>query len=277
MSVPRRSRSNAASAPSHVRPDGYWALAQTPLQSLFFLLPLLVIYEIGTLFYVSDAAGGATRHILAHSMLRRFFENLGVGEGAFYLPGLIVLVVLLCLHVTRKDSWKPNLHLYPWMGLESLALSLPLFMLMLVGWGTATPQSAVEAMNPPIQSISHAGSPELSWQVLLVYSTGAGIYEELLFRLIIIALVHMVLVDLLALPLNVGAIGAVAVSAVLFALYHFGPENPFDAGRFVFYCMAGAYFAMVYLLRGFGIVAACHACYDILVVAMQVYQQQHVQ
>ncbi len=244
-------------------PAGYWSLSQQPLQSLLFLLPLVVIYEAGTLAYVSRN-GGYAAHILAHKMLRQFFEAIGVGDGAFYLPGLIVVVVLLSLHVTRRDPWRFEPAVYPWMAVESLILSLPLFVLMLVGFGVARSQwhiVAAAAVNAPTP-----------WQTLMVYSVGAGIYEELLFRLIGIALLHMVFADLLALPDHVSAAGAVIGTAALFAIYHFGPGNPFQWARFSFYSLAGAYFAIIYLMRGFGIVAGTHAMYDVLVVLLQVTQ-----
>lgn len=245
---------------------GYFQLSQQPLQSLIFLAPLIVLYELGTLLYVTDPVSGFRRHILAHSMLRRFFEAIGVGEKAFYLPGLIVVVVLLSLHLARKDRLQFHSWLYPLMGLESILLSLPLFVLMLVGYG-ALRQMGLQSVEP---------ATAMPWPTQMVYSVGAGIYEELLFRLIAIALIHMFLVDALALPRQTGAFGAIAVSATLFALYHFGPRNPFDFGRFVFYCAAGVYFAAIYLLRGFGIVAATHAMYDILVVVLQMAQHpQH--
>jgi membrane protease YdiL (CAAX protease family) len=240
-------------------------LSQQPLQSLFFLLPLVVLYEVGTLLYVRESFGQVP-HILAHKMLRQFFEAIGVGDGAFYLPGLIVVVVLLSLHVARKDRWRFEPAAYPWMAVESLVLSLPLFVMMLVGFG-ATTNGTTTAWR-----LMAAANEDTPWQTLMVYSVGAGIYEELLFRLICIALLHMIFADLLALPQHISAAAAVIGTAVLFALYHFGPGNPFHWGRFIFYSLAGAYFAVVYLLRGFGIVAGTHAMYDVLVVLLQVTQ-----
>jgi len=72
-----------------------------------------------------------------------------------------------------------------------------------------------------------------SWQAGMVFSIGAGIYEELLFRLIGIALLHMLFVDFLALPEKVGGAAAIGVSAVAFAMYHFNEtSNPFTLGLF---------------------------------------------
>jgi hypothetical protein len=40
------------------------------------------------------------------------------------------------------------------------------------------------------------------------------------------------------------------------------------AGLALFYLGSGAYFSVVYLLRGFGVVAATHALYDVAVVLL---------
>jgi membrane protease YdiL (CAAX protease family) len=186
-------------------------------------------------------------------MLRQFFEAIGVGDGAFYLPGLIVVVVLLSLHVARKDRWRFEPAIYPWMAVESLVLSLPLFVMMLVGFGTTTAWR--------LMASAHEGT---SWQTLMVYSVGAGIYEELLFRLIAIAFIHMIVVDVLALDKNVGAVAAVGLSSIAFSLYHFSSWQEFHSAAFLIRTIAGVYLAGVYLLRGFGIVAATHAVYDVI-------------
>ena len=60
------------------------------------------------------------------------------------------------------------------------------------------------------------------------------------------------------------------ISAVLFALYH-----PLKTGagvleirRAAFFLLAGVYFGVLYVVRGFGIAVATHALYDIAVVVL---------
>ncbi len=259
----------------------YWDRTQWPLQSLYFLIPLLVAYELASIFYTT---GEGTRlpPIVAESLLGRFFEVFGVG--GVYLPGIIVCVVLFCWHLARRDPWEPELTLYGLMWVESIVLAVPLFVFMLVLFrepGVPAPVAAAVGHFPAaIPLASATGDPADTWWAGLVFSVGAGIYEELLFRLIAIAILHMILVDVLALPDIWGAIGAVVISAAAFALYHFEPiwhfgrfADSFDAGRFAFYTVAGVYFAAIYVLRGFGIVAATHALYDILVVITPFVEQ----
>jgi hypothetical protein len=98
-----------------------------------------------------------------------------------------------------------------------------------------------------------------------VLSVGAGIYEELIFRLIGFALLHFVVCDFLSIRASVALPVMVGLSAVAFSLYHYWGPEPFAVQTFVFRTLAGAYFGVVMLWRGFGITAGCHAGYDILI------------
>jgi membrane protease YdiL (CAAX protease family) len=100
----------------------------------------------------------------------------------------------------------------------------------------------------------------------MVFGIGAGIYEELVFRLIMIALLHLILVDVLALPEGIGQAGAIGVSSLAFALYHFPSWGEIRVTLFLIYAFAGVYLAGIYLVRGIGIAAGAHAVYDIFVV-----------
>lgn len=259
----------------------YWDRTQWPLQSLFFLLPLLAVYEIGAVLAVQ---GGMTRQdlarIKAEALLDSFFGWFGVTS--VYLPGLIVIVVLVCWHLVRRDPWRPEPKLYALMCVESLLLALPLLVFSAVLFREpASGGAAMEVANLLAGETSGgtSGGGGLAnipdWKTGMLLSIGAGIYEELLFRLIAIALLHAILVDLLALPDMWGAILAVLGSAVAFALYHFPGLGEIELGRFIFYTAAGVFFALVYVLRGFGIVVGTHALYDVLVISLLFAQQNN--
>jgi membrane protease YdiL (CAAX protease family) len=104
---------------------------------------------------------------------------------------------------------------------------------------------------------------------LIVTYVGAGIYEEALFRLVLFAGLS-VLLDWAGVPSLASFLLAAAASAVLFsAAHHVGPfGEPFNGYVFLFRTAAGLYFALLYRLRGFGIAAGAHACYDVLVGAV---------
>jgi membrane protease YdiL (CAAX protease family) len=226
----------------------YWELSQRPLQAMVFLLPLIVLYELGTLWVAHDRVFNSAR-----TLLETFFGWFGVTGR--YLPGLIVVAVLLSWHVFRRDPWKLEPRVYGGMAVESVLLAVPLFVLI---------QILIRSPTPAMQPDAITGR----WQSHLIFSIGAGIYEELVFRLILLALAHLILVDVLALPEHVGQGGAIAISALAFAFYHFPDWSviPHEFSRFLIYAFAGVYLAGVYLLRGLGIAVGAHAVYDIFIV-----------
>jgi len=242
-------------------PDGALALRYfentlRPLQSAFFLLPLIVIYEVGLVRYGTVAIDRTARDIYARRLLYDFFEWFGIS--GYYLPGLVVMVVLVSMHFAHRDSWRFEPRHYIYMGAESIALALPLFVFSLVLFRGGRVSSAGDMHT-------------LLWQGQLVFSIGAGIYEELLFRLICLAVLHGLFADVFGLTSWVSAVLSIALSAIAFALYHFNftEQNPFVWSLFLFYTLAGIYFAGIYLARGFGVAAASHAMYDVLVVLFQ--------
>lgn len=244
------------------RTDNYWERTQWPLQSLYFLLPLIIVYEVGTLMH-ARSGGRLPGRLTTETLLQQFFDLFGVT--GYYLPGLMVVVVLLCWHVARRDPWTLEPKLYLLMLVESASMAIPLVVFSIV------------LFREPIMNAAGADADAansiISW---LLLSLGAGIYEELVFRLIAIAVFHMILVDLLALPKVHGAVGAVVLSAAAFAVVHFtgGNGREFTLGRFLFYFVAGVYLAAVYVLRGFGIVVGVHAVFDVIIVSLNAFQAE---
>jgi membrane protease YdiL (CAAX protease family) len=130
---------------------------------------------------------------------------------------------------------------------------------------------AVQALTHPVE---HAMT-RLSWQSHVVLSIGAGIYEELLFRLVLITVLNIILVDLFGLSVAKAIPVIIMASSVLFSLYHFlGNEQP-TWGAFVIRTIAGIYFAGIFIFRGFGIDVATHAGYDLMVVGLDIMSHHH--
>jgi membrane protease YdiL (CAAX protease family) len=100
----------------------------------------------------------------------------------------------------------------------------------------------------------------------IITFVGAGIYEELLFRLLFFLALGW-LVRLAGATRLISAIIMTLASATVFAAaHHVGPYGEtFDRSIFLFRVLAGSYFALLYQLRGFGIAVGTHTCYDVLV------------
>jgi hypothetical protein len=240
--------------------SGYFEHSSLPLTSLIFLAPFLIVYEIGTRWYAIDPVSHVEQRIIAFNLIQKFFALFGASGK--YLPAAAVVSVLLGCHAAHRDTWSARLSVLTAMLLECMMYAVPL-----VGVGYLFEHCLL------LHSL--AGN----WREWLVLSIGAGIYEELVFRLAMFSLLSFILMDVLqvskarALPLMV------VISAVTFSLYHYqfplahytGSE-PFAWSSFIFRSLAGIYFGMIFLWRGFGLTAGSHAFYDVIIVLLRVFQ-----
>ncbi|HYE62713.1 MAG TPA: CPBP family glutamic-type intramembrane protease [Phycisphaerales bacterium] len=227
--------------------DTYAHLSTRPLHVLAFLAPLMVLYEVGSILYLSDSNQGVMETIAARRILGGFFELFG--QASFHLPPIVLAVVLLVWHYLERDSWRLKPSVLLGMLLESCLWVLPIIVL---GYflGSRTPAAA-------------AAFSDYTREARITLAIGAGLYEELLFRLILITALHLVLVDLMKLKSGTGFAFAAVASAVAFALYHDVARR--DTMKLLFLAGAGGFFAVLYILRGFGVVVATHALYDVVV------------
>ncbi|MFH1110672.1 MAG: CPBP family intramembrane glutamic endopeptidase [Planctomycetota bacterium] len=214
-----------------------------PLDALVFLLPLIVFYEVASL--------ARQDRVIAFDFLRRFFELFG--QVGMWAPGLAVIVILLATHVAAGDKWVVHWNRVGWMYVESVALSVPL---LLLNWAV------------PLVSTTGNSSSLLD---RLALGIGAGVYEELVFRLILISVVVMIGVDLLRRDRAPVAVAAVILSSLAFAAHHHRPigAEPFELVRFLFRTMAGVYLAAIFWFRGYGPAAGCHAAYNVALVLLR--------
>lgn len=241
------------------RPLGYGDLSQRPLHVLAFLTPLLVLYEAGSLLYLTDRLTGVVETIAAYSILGR--ATAAFGFAGFAVPGVVLVAVLLAWHVIQRDSWRLRFGTLAGMAVESIAWTLPLLAVAaLIGPGPALQTAAETTGTDPAA---------LPWQGRLTLAVGAGLYEEMLFRLLLIPLAVLVLRDLIRLQRSSAQFGAIGLSALLFALYHdLGVGGSIDPARLLFFLVAGVFFGGLFVWRGFGVVVGVHAAYDIVVLLL---------
>ncbi|HSZ58311.1 MAG TPA: CPBP family glutamic-type intramembrane protease [Tepidisphaeraceae bacterium] len=242
-----RAVENAPIASARGSHAGYVHESELPLTSLVFLLPLIVIYEIGTLYFTTAAHHGYEQQIIAFTMMQRFFRLFGVhGQ---HLPALAVCAILLSWHIARRDRWQVNLGTLVGMPAESVLWALPLI-----------------AVSREIARYVPLATLRASRQDIVIMSLGAGVYEELVFRLVLFTLLSLLFRDVIRARGWGVNLGIVFTSALAFSCYHYlSPLEQFQWRSFTFRTIAGAYFGVLFLFRGFGITAAAHASYDILI------------
>lgn len=133
--------------------------------------------------------------------------------------------------------------------------------------GTLT---ALLLRGAPALMVAWQGTTSFDLPTQLMISLGAGIYEELLFRVLMVGTLAWVGRRLLGWSPLVAGIVATLVGAVLFSAFHYvGPYgDALELGSFTFRAVAGVLFSAMYLLRGLGITAWTHALYDVFLTLM---------
>jgi membrane protease YdiL (CAAX protease family) len=224
------------------------------------LLPLIILYELGSALYLTTDES-TVKLISAQALLLRLFNLFGLGS--IYLPGVLLVVILLIWHVLVHDPWRIRWRVLGLMLAESAIWTLPLIVLGGLVYRLA-------GGVPHMVVFSDAEVASLSLPGRAAISIGAGLYEELLFRMVAIALVHLVAADLLRMKEFPARVVAIVLSAIAFGLYHdvATAAGGIDWPRLTVLVFAGLYFGALYVSRGFGIVVGIHALYDLTVLVI---------
>ncbi len=232
----------------------YLSATRHPWATLVFLVPLLAAYEFGVAHYGannSDVRNGAD------AWLRWALDRYGVSQ-LWVVPAVVAIYFLLRSMVAWSSRPKDTLATLFGMAVESVVYAVLLwavsrnFKPILDQLGVELNMSTVRFEAPPAAKI--------------VTYVGAGIYEEVIFRLGLFTLLYVIFRTML-LPKPLAIIVAATVGSLLFAAAHHVGENgePFHPAVFLFRALAGLYFTILYAARGFGIAVGAHAGYDVLV------------
>lgn len=209
-------------------PHGHGDLAS----SLVLVVPVLLAYEIGVVFaHHVNGADVVTRGLYA-----------ALGSRTLYIAfhAAVAAVFVAWLAYTRRWATLRAEVVAP-VVLESAIYALTL--------------GAVMALVVERVLRMSLGGPGV------VAALGAGVHEELVFRLALMSVVVAALRGrAVAVPI------AVALSAGLFALAHHATE-PFTAHAFASRCVAGAAFALIFWYRSFAHAVYAHVFYDLVVAA----------
>ena len=238
-------RDSAVDDGSASESPSYWSLSRTPLTSLLFAMPLVLAYEGGVLLL-----GRGSPRNGADVWLRQFLDALGFG--AYFLLPTLTVIGLLAWHHIEHDEWRFSPAVLAGMALECLV------------WAAAL--IGVARLQERLWPLAAAVAVDEGVLARLVAFCGAGLYEEVLFRLLLLPVLAWSFERLgfLTVP---AACWAVVTSSLLFSAAHYvGPlGDSFAIYSFTFRFLAGLFFALLFSIRGFGVAAGTHAVYDILV------------
>jgi len=280
--------------------DSYLERTSRPIYALVFLLPFIFFYELGTIFINTDVLNDSQIRVVAFLWLQNLLSYIGFSDKVAWLaPALVVVVILVALQTASRKRWHFYFRDFVPMAIECVVFAIPLIVLsMLLNSAPGQDESVGKFVSPQLQiqaqplvncsytatealssaeAAQHAeGGNNESLMANIVTGVGAGIYEELIFRLILICLLMIFFEDVLKLTNKQSVIISVLVSAGLFSAHHhivflngqIGISSPFNLAQFSFRTLAGIYFAVLFAIRGFGITAGAHGFYDIIAIVI---------
>ena len=240
----------------------YWQVSRTPRYSLLFALPLLAFYQV---LAVLLAHGERSVRNGADVILQSLFTaTAGAWGPPLFMICLIGAGLWLVVRDMRAGGSRLRSRVFAAMLGESIALAL------IFGFVVGSVTSGVLGM---LQTLVVPGGPghDMGWWTRLMVSLGAGIYEELLFRVLLVGALAAAARGLLGWrPLTAGIAATIAGAAIFSAFHYIGPYGDrWQLYSFAFRMVAGLFFSGLYLARGFGITAWTHALYDVLLLLIQ--------
>jgi membrane protease YdiL (CAAX protease family) len=237
----------------------YFSISRAPRYSLSFALPLLMLYE-AMAASIQRANGGLRNG--ADVLLKSAFTAIAGPRGPLIFAVLLVTVMIaLIVRDVRRSGDGLRGRVFGLMLAESVVLAIVFGFVV----GIITAQ-LISTLRP----LAIGGALDrLGLSSALVISLGAGLYEELLFRVILVGALVWIAKHLMGWGPTAASIFAVLGGALVFSAFHYiGPYGDrMELGSFVFRTIAGLAFSGLYVTRGFGITAWTHALYDVFLVA----------
>ena len=233
---------------------GYYSISRSHRYSILFALPLLLGYQALSVLLAQPGKGELRNG--ADALLTAAFTAVAGRYGSAICMGAIILLgVGLVVRDMRRSRAGVRPAVFAGMLVESAVLAAVFG--FVIGLTTAKLLGTLHALSlGPIQ--------RTSWATRLMLSLGAGLYEELFFRVLLVGGLAAGARIVLGFSQRAAGFFAVVVGAVIFSAFHYiGPYgDQLQLQSFVFRLLSGVAFSGLYLLRGFGITAWTHALYD---------------
>ncbi|MBS1913934.1 MAG: CPBP family intramembrane metalloprotease [Bacteroidetes bacterium] len=236
----------------------YLRLSRTWTYSYLFVLPLFLFYEIG--IRLANAGSTMEVRVSADVFVKRLLGMVGI-DSTLWLSALLVALGAGIVLYERRHHIPVRPRYFAWMFGESLAYGLVIG--MIVAWFVAELFSLV--WPPLLQMAGRVGTMRS-----VVLSLGAGVYEELVFRLLLVSAFVWLLKLARGLKQRQRYAIAAIVGALIFSAVHYigSLGDTFTIPSFTFRFLMGLVLNLLFLWRGFGIAAMTHALYDVIFTLM---------
>jgi hypothetical protein len=224
------------------------------LTSLVLVFPLLLVYQLGVLFTLPMLNGADFVTVLLFRNLR-----FTVPQYLAFVAGVVVLFLVGVAALRRRQSFNPGVVLPVLLESTVYALSMGSLIILVM--------TKVLGLSPRLA----AGLEGQSVATRLIMSLGAGVYEELVFRLGLLGGGVAALKKVLGWRPWIALPAAFLLSSVAFSAVHHIPPygDPLTLGVFTFRVLAGVCFGLLFWFRGFAVAVYTHALYDVYVLLLR--------
>ncbi|MEP2446846.1 MAG: CPBP family intramembrane glutamic endopeptidase [Balneola sp.] len=230
----------------------YFSDTKNLLYSFLISLPLFLAYEL--LILISQPDSSQIVRISVDSWFKSIFSLFGVNTVSITLL-IVALFGMFILYKEREQLRELRFKYFPLMIGESTIYAV---LVTLVATFFVSMVFAISA-NDPISSLTGLQKFALS--------LGAGLYEELFFRVILVSVLVLVFQKVFTNKNWAAITAAIILSAFLFSMVHYvgSMGDPFTLSSFTYRFVFGLILNGIYVWRGFGIAAWTHALYDLMV------------
>ncbi|MEM8489143.1 MAG: CPBP family intramembrane glutamic endopeptidase [Bacteroidota bacterium] len=236
----------------------YLSATRTGTYGFLSAIPLILMYE--TLIISANEGRVGQVRVSSELWLKQWFQFID-GPTTLIMGGVLLVVGFCILMYERKKRIPLRPAYFFGIVIESgfYAIIVALLVSQLV-W------SLFSAYAPTLLLAGAQLEQETIWMQLAL-SIGAGIYEELLFRVILVGGLYAILKAILGFQTAAYIVAAVAGALMFSGIHYMGPlGDDFTAQSFLFRFFFGLALNVIYLVRGFGVAAWTHALYDVMIV-----------
>lgn len=231
----------------------YFDHTHSLVYSYLISLPLLILYE--ALIVITQPDPASIVRISVDVWIKQLFQL--IGYNALSITLLLVACLGLFIFFRDRKHHRP-LYVSYFMGILLEAVLYAILLAFLIS----------SFLTNILQLIPPTAVEELPTLQQIALSLGAGLYEELFFRVFLIFVLFRIFKFIFSKNLQ-SYVAAVLIGALIFSLAHYTGTlgDPFTLGSFLFRFVFGLALNVIYVTRGFGVTAWTHAFYDIMVVA----------
>ncbi len=230
----------------------YFSDTKNLLYSFLISLPLFLTYEL--LILISQPDASKIVRISVDSWFKSLFSYFGTNTVSITLL-VVALFGVFILYKEREHLKRLKFSFFPFMIAESAVYAVittliaSFFITAIFAFAGGGPVSSLTGLQK------------------FALSLGAGLYEELFFRVILVSAFILLFKKIFNNKTWAATLVAVIFSAFLFSAVHYigNMGDAFTLSSFTYRFIFGLLLNALYVWRGFGIAAWTHALYDLMV------------